>query len=484
MIMPGKLFNSVKAKLIILLTLLFSVLAVFLAIYLPHKFEHERFSALEDKANTICAIAASTAVSSVLFNDPQSLKEDIAPIANSNDIAYIIIVNNQNKILYSHKYPKGILDSSFVTPKIAHIHSYPVIKVVDKIILNKNVIGQVFMGFSTNIIRNNMTQLKNEILVIIVFIFFTGILASLLIGIFFTKPINSIMQATSEVAKGNFDARAKIYSKDEVGLFAIRFNDMIFKLKTFYSELDAMVKERTLQLQETNELLQNEIIERANAETQIKASLEEKNVMLKEIHHRVKNNMQVISSLFYLQSRKVKDKEVAQLFTESQNRILSMSLVHENIYQNNDLGKVEFHQYIIKLLNNVKSSFKDESAGIAISTDIDNLKFSVDTAIPLGMIINELITNTFKHAFNPQYGSEEITDKRLLIRLKEKETIKLEVIDNGYGIPEDVASKKTGTLGLELIKGLTRQIDGKLKIINDHGTKFIVELPGTKNNSR
>jgi two-component sensor histidine kinase/HAMP domain-containing protein len=325
-----------------------------------------------------------------------------------------------------------------------------------------------------------MAQLKTEILVIIVFIFLMGIMASLFIGIFFTRPIKSIMQATSEVAKGNFEAKANIYGRDEVGVFAVRFNEMVLKLKTFYTELDGMVKDRTLQLQEINERLQNEIIERANAEIQIKASLEEKNVMLKEIHHRVKNNMQVISSLFYLQSRKVKDKEVAQLFTESQNRILSMSLVHENIYQNNDLGRVEFYQYIIKLLNNVRSSFKDESAGIAISTDIDNLKFTVDTAIPLGMIINELITNVFKHAFKPLPGKELTTDKRLLIRLKEDDIIKLEVIDNGCGIPEEVISKKTGTLGMELIKGLTRQIDGKLSIINDHGTKFIVELPNGK----
>jgi two-component sensor histidine kinase/HAMP domain-containing protein len=478
--MPGNLLNSIKVKLIMLLTLLVSVLAIFLAIYLPHKFEHERFAALEDKAKTICAIAGSTVVSSVLFNDPQSLKEDIAPISNNNDIAYIIIVNNNNKILYSYRYTKVILDSSFLIPYDIDIHNYPVIKVSNNITLNNNVIGRLFMGFSSAAIKDNMAQLKTEILVIIVFIFLMGIMASLFIGIFFTRPIKSIMQATSEVAKGNFEAKANIYGRDEVGVFAVRFNEMVLKLKTFYTELDGMVKDRTLQLQEINERLQNEIIERANAEIQIKASLEEKNVMLKEIHHRVKNNMQVISSLFYLQSRKVKDKEVAQLFTESQNRILSMSLVHENIYQNNDLGRVEFYQYIIKLLNNVRSSFKDESAGIAISTDIDNLKFTVDTAIPLGMIINELITNVFKHAFKPLPGKELTTDKRLLIRLKEDDIIKLEVIDNGCGIPEEVISKKTGTLGMELIKGLTRQIDGKLSIINDHGTKFIVELPNGK----
>jgi two-component sensor histidine kinase len=474
--MFARIINSIKAKLIILLTFLVSVLAVFLAFYLPHKFEHERFIALEDKAKTICNIAATSVISSVFFNDPEALKEDIFPVTLNKEVEFVVIVNPENKIIYNYRYKKETVDTLNMSNQYSNIHEYPVIKASKEIKINNKIIGKIYLGFSSNRIKNEMHKLKEDLLVLIFFIFISGITVSLLIAYYFMRPLKSVIWATEEVTKGNFNAQAKIFSKDEAGIFALRFNNMVLKLKSFYSQLDLMVQERTKQLQETNEKLQNEIIERVTAEEKLKTFLDEKNVMLKEIHHRVKNNMQVISSLFYLQSRKVQDKEVAQLFTESQNRILSMSLIHENLYQNNDLGKVDFNKYIQKLLNNLKGSFKDESSNVKILSEIDEITFPIDTAIPLGMIINELITNVFKHAFRPTANNHFKDGKVLKIFLKNDNGIRLEVSDNGCGLPEDFNERKTGTLGMELIKGLTRQVDGKLNIINDNGAKFILEI--------
>jgi len=218
-----------------------------------------------------------------------------------------------------------------------------------------------------------------------------------------------------------------------------------------------------------------DITERKRAEEQIRTSLREKEVLLKEIHHRVKNNLQVISSLLRLQSQYVQDKRDAEIFKESRNRIKSMALVHEKLYQSKDLASINFHEYVGLLLNGLFRSYGVNTDKIALKTNIEDIMLGVDVAIPCGLIINELVSNSLKYAFpEDKAGEIEIT-----LRTSDEGAMDLTVADNGVGLPGDWDLTNSGSLGLKLVKILTDQIDGKIELDRSEGTKFRIDFKKT-----
>jgi two-component sensor histidine kinase len=201
---------------------------------------------------------------------------------------------------------------------------------------------------------------------------------------------------------------------------------------------------------------------------QIEKSLEEKSVLLKEIHHRVKNNLQVISSLLSLQSAQIKDPQARQLFNDSQNRVRSMALIHEKLYQSNDLAHIDFKDYVQNLSNFLMRSFAAEMRGVRSRLDIENIFLKIDQAIPCGLILNELVSNSLKHAF-PEGRNGEVY---IQFRLDENRQYHLTVGDNGAGFPADIDFQNTTSLGLQLVSSLTGQIDGNIELIKTPGTEF------------
>jgi PAS domain S-box-containing protein len=223
--------------------------------------------------------------------------------------------------------------------------------------------------------------------------------------------------------------------------------------------------------------ISKDITVRKLAEKQIMSSLKEKEVLLREIHHRVKNNMQIVSSLLWLQSEYIKDKRDLEIFRDSQNRIMSMSLVHEKLYRSRDLGKIDTKEYITDLTNNIIQSHRVNAGTISLNINIGNISLGVDSAIPCGLIINELITNSLKYAF-PDGRKGEI--RVSLSPLNENE-VELVVGDNGVGIPEDVDFRKTASLGLRLVTILTEnQLHGKINLDRSRGTEFNIIFKGVK----
>ena len=220
------------------------------------------------------------------------------------------------------------------------------------------------------------------------------------------------------------------------------------------------------------EQLNKQIIERRRAEERIRASLKEKEVLLREIHHRVKNNMQVISSLLKLQAGYVKDKADIEMFKESQNRIKSMALVHEKLYQSEDLSNIDFKGYIEHLANTLFRSYGINGTKTALKVDAEDVMLGVDTAIPCGLIINELVSNSLKYAF-PAGREGEI---EIVFRLIDENEIELMVSDNGVGIPEDLDFRNSNSLGLKLVNILTDQIGGRLELDRSKGTRFRIRL--------
>lgn len=210
------------------------------------------------------------------------------------------------------------------------------------------------------------------------------------------------------------------------------------------------------------------------AEEQLQASLNEKNVLLKEIHHRVKNNLQIVYSLLRLQYRRVKDQQAAEILLESQNRIKSIALIHEKLYRSEDLANIDLSHYIPNLAKSLFSSYNIRANAISLKTTIESVSLDIDTAIPCGLIINELVSNALKYAF-PDEQTGEITielhagDRQMTLR----------VSDNGIGMPDIAEQTKPDSLGLKLVKDLVQQLEGTITMHCKLGTAFEITFAGS-----
>lgn len=218
-----------------------------------------------------------------------------------------------------------------------------------------------------------------------------------------------------------------------------------------------------------------DITERKKMEEQIKRSLMEKEILLKEIHHRVKNNLQIISSMLNLQSEYVKDKQTLDLFTESRNRVKSMALIHEKLYQSKDLARINFADYVRTLTEDLFRSYRGSSAEIALKIDVEDVFLNIDKAVSCGLIINELIANSLKHAF-PSGRKGEI---KISLHPDINGMFALTVSDNGTGLPENVDSRNVESLGLQLAGLLVEQLDGAIELDKSKGTSFRITFKET-----
>ena len=207
----------------------------------------------------------------------------------------------------------------------------------------------------------------------------------------------------------------------------------------------------------------------------IQKSLGEKEVLLKEIHHRVKNNLQFISSLLNLQSRHVQDPQTLAVLLEGKNRVQSMALVHQKLYQEENLKGVHMSSYVRSLVDSLVHSYKIDRDKIEVKVDIEEMFLDVDTAIPVGMILNELITNVFKYAFKDNHeGSFEVS------LLEQTDKLLLKVVDNGAGLPDNFELAEDKRFGFELIKSLVEKMKGELETRNDQGAVITITIGNYK----
>jgi PAS domain S-box-containing protein len=213
--------------------------------------------------------------------------------------------------------------------------------------------------------------------------------------------------------------------------------------------------------------VQQDITERKKAEEKLQNSLREKEVLLREIHHRVKNNLHIISSLLDLQSDLLDNQELIEIFADSQNRIRSMALIHEQLYQSPDLGQVEFGEYIHRLMSNLFFSLGDCLNGVKPIVEVEPVYLNLETAIPCGLLINEIVTNAFKHAFpNDKSG-------KVYVRFHQNhQQLTLTIADNGIGIHDGINLQNSSSLGLRLVNILSKQLKAEIKSYFSQGTYF------------
>lgn len=231
------------------------------------------------------------------------------------------------------------------------------------------------------------------------------------------------------------------------------------ELRLAKENLEKRVEERTRDLLDANQQITN--------------SLREKEVLLKEIHHRVKNNLQIVSSLLYLQSRRIADVDTVSLFEDSKQRIFAMALVHETLYSSNDLSRIDFFGYVKMLVAELEGVYQQIDLSITCLVEIEKgITLDIDCAIPCGLIVNELVSNAFKHAFR---NSPEGT---ILVRMTkdDQEKIILSVIDDGVGLPTDFDVSDSSNMGLEIVSLLVTQLGGEMDIVSDQGTRIEIDF--------
>ncbi len=290
------------------------------------------------------------------------------------------------------------------------------------------------------------------------------------VGRYLSRSIVQLRHATQAVNRGDFTVRVKQDASGDVAELMGDFNRMAETLS------ETTVKKQELEKSEeklkgANIRLQQEIIDHERAEDRIRQSLREKENLLAEIHHRVKNNLQIISSLLSLQSGHIGDEEALALVRNCEDRIRSMALVHEKLYLSEDLSRIDFRNYVKIMATRLFQVCRADSRVITFSPRVGDVLFTIETAIPLGLIINELLSNALKYAF-PGGERGEIT-VALHRNAKTKEIV-LVVEDNGIGFPDDIDHRTPQTFGLQLVNLLAEQLGGTVELERNGGTTFRV----------
>ncbi|MFW9902615.1 MAG: PAS domain S-box protein [Candidatus Thorarchaeota archaeon] len=302
--------------------------------------------------------------------------------------------------------------------------------------------------------------------------------------IFANKGISDILGfSINELLSWNLNTITQHIHPEDIQITIENYNKIINnEISSYESEIRMKKKDdsflyirqylKTIQFQGNNALYINiiDISEQKKNEFLLESSLAEKEILLKEIHHRVKNNLQIISSLILLQEQYVKDEKTLHIFKDFQSRIKVMALIHQTLYNSENLYKIHLSKYIEELVHNLFKAYSANSKQIRLKLNIENIDFSLDKAMACGLIINELVSNSLKHAFSKKESG------KIIVTLKEAKNnrIFLDVYDNGIGFPKDVDYKKSDTLGLKLISTITKQLGGKISIEKNNGTHVTI----------
>ncbi|GAB6090240.1 sensor histidine kinase [Spirochaeta dissipatitropha] len=364
------------------------------------------------------------------LNDPDVIS--ISIIEGTDSVSpWFIYVRDENGEL--HLYDEE--------PAQKKVDTSAIITVEGSILYNGNQIGSIVIKYSR---QSAMAEIRTQAIVL-----FSGVVVVIIV---LAAALNVVLNSLVVKPIGKIVGRMKYFSEEQGG--SLEFGEQEDEIAHLSAAFDQML---------------DQVWHREGA---LRGALAEKEILLREVHHRVKNNFQVLASLFSLQMPKV-SKEAAASLQEGYNRIYSMSLVHEKLYESDNLEKIDVSDYFRDLIDVLKSTYG--SLDIMVSLESEEILLDLDTAIPLGLIVNELVSNSFKHAFN----EADLSDKRVELVCKSGETgITVSVSDSGKGLPEGFEIERDASLGMDLIVNLSAQLNGKWTMHSDiKGTRFDLIIP-------
>lgn len=294
---------------------------------------------------------------------------------------------------------------------------------------------------------------------------FTGKSVTKLYG---SDVVSHLLEEVNEIASTGKIKKYETYSPFLDSYFSI---SAFSPAKNLYVTLTSDITEQKKAenyLQNAHDDLEVKVRERTS---ELLAALQEKEILIKEIQHRVKNNLQLISSLLNLQIPYISDKESIEFLKESQNRVRSISMVHEKLYQSKKLDKIDFKDYVVNIMNNLFQTYIVDQDSISYELNFDDINLNIETCIPCGLIITELVTNSIKHAFPDGLKG------RILVESRAKNNeFALKIIDNGIGFPEDLDFENAESFGLQLVILLVNQLGGSIQLKKVNGTAFEIKF--------
>lgn len=353
-------------------------------------------------------------------------------------------------------------------------------------------LGEVVILASTRLLHKQVFEYLGALLVVALVVIPVAVLLAVRMQSTISRPITHLAQVTRRVtAEGDYGLRVQPTSSDEVAELYHGFNDMLQhielregerdraydELQQIKDHLEDRVVQRTRQVTAANQALAAENAKLQQAEAALSRALAEKETLLREIHHRVKNNLQVIYSLLSLQIQAHPDCEDSNLLEDARQRVKTMALVHETLYGTADLARIPAGDFIGKVAGSLFEIYHAAAQGIELSITAEDVRLDLDRAIPLGLIINELTTNALKYAFAGR--DRGLIDIRL--RREDDHALALEVRDDGVGMRDGLDAERPGSLGLKLVKALVQQLRGELTVSGSpgNGVGFTVRFHGT-----
>jgi two-component sensor histidine kinase len=465
---------SIRRKLVLIIVLT-SGIALFLACgaLVAYDWLSTR-QGLVRQVETLAAVVGTNSTAALTFDNPRDATETLAALGAEPRVvtACTYLVSGQPFARYLR--PGAEAEIPALQPD-GHRFGTDRLDLFHPILLEGQRIGTVY-------IRTDLQELSQRLRR------YLGVVAALLVGSglvafllaarlreIISGPVLHLVDAMRQVSeREDYTVRVSKRGQDELGRLTDGFNDMLSQIQ----DRELALQRAHAELEDRARDLQRELFERLRAEERIRASLQEKEVLLQEIHHRVKNNLQIISSLLDLQTQHLGDREVVAMFRDSRDRIKSMALIHERLYQSEDLAHIDFGSYIETLSTNLFRSYGEQVDGVALEARAEGITLDIDTAIPCGLIINELVSNALKHAFpDGRTGTVSVA----LDRAEEgADTYLLRVRDNGVGLPAGVDVRTTSSLGLRLVNVLVRQLRGTIELDATAGTEFRISFRAAK----
>ena len=477
---------------------------------------HLMQSVLEDemikRCISITKVISEPIIENVINNEVLPTREVLLKIVQrSKDIEFAYAVGfDGNMFVHSFKkgFPKDLTNEphEIITKDVVKLHRYfmgeePILTVGYPLI--DGMLAHIHIGMNESNVHNQIRELRNSIMVVIVIITFLGIFLATFFSFRITAPIKQLANSMHAFGKGEKEEKIEFHGGGrEVKELIQSFKQMITERKQaeeslrtsnqqlIASEQQLAASEQQLraanqqlvgseqQLRTANQQLEASDKQLIVSENQIMKDLEEKNTLLRELYHRTKNNMQVVSSMLRIQSNNLENRSqtdssnidfLQDSFEEVINKIKAMSLVHQKLYQSHDLSRINLKEYIKDLVRFLMISFEIKSENVILKLELEDVFVLIDSAIPLGLVLNEMISNVFKHGF-PNSEKDEI-----FIRLyeEEDETINIHLSDNGIGISNDIDLEKVSSMGLQTVFDLMKfQLKGKVKYKIENGLKW------------
>ena len=481
--------------------------------------------AMVDQAATIADILACNCTAALLFDDAEDARETLSFLKTRQAVTSAWIFTEKGTVLADYVREDG--KNSKVSPEIqngGHYFKSGILHFYKKAIIDGKWIGTVYIRSE----MNEMNEITEDHFYIAVWGLFLALVFSLFIAIKMQKavvnPILELEALSKSVSRNkDYSVRGKKRGKDEIGSLVDAFNEMLHQIeqqnsflvstgkiaedsaqkairlaenlsqanlkleneigirkdveKTLQKHrelLETRVQERTSELQETNRRLTEEISERLAVEKKMQESLDEKVLLLGEIHHRVKNNLQVISSLLDLTRRRTLSSEAKSVLASARSKIFSMALVHSQLYKSASFSRIDMAVHIRRLLASISQVYGTSPGRVHPVIECSQVYLSVTQAIPCALILNELISNVYKHAY-----PEGVNGKCFIsMSASGDNRVHFRVRDEGAGIPKHVDIEHTETLGLKLIRNLIRkQLKGEVRFEYHNGTDIIAEFP-------